>query len=106
MVDKFVVANARAKKEEARVNDIFAIKQSPREVLRDFLARLNQVRMTLPNVSEGMAVAAFQNRLSKNSSRATRKLLSRLMKYPKLLGMKYTTHIVPKSEQTRTASMG
>ncbi|XP_070032052.1 uncharacterized protein [Nicotiana tomentosiformis] len=81
MADKFVTAHAGAKKAEARVNDIFAIKESPREGLRDFLARFNRVRMTLPNVSERMAVAAFQNGLSINGSRATRKLLSWLMKY-------------------------
>ncbi|XP_070049450.1 uncharacterized protein [Nicotiana tomentosiformis] len=82
MTDKFVTAHAGAKKVEARANDIFAIKQSPEEGLRDFLARFNRVRMILPNVSEGMAVASFQNELSRNGSRATRKLLSRLIKYP------------------------
>nr|XP_009771237.1 PREDICTED: uncharacterized protein LOC104221798 [Nicotiana sylvestris] len=82
MADKFVTAHAGAKKSEARVNDIFAIKQSPREGLRDFLARFNHVRMTLPNVSKGMVVAAFQNGLNRNGSRATKKLLSRLMEYP------------------------
>ncbi|XP_019260964.1 PREDICTED: uncharacterized protein LOC109238920 [Nicotiana attenuata] len=76
------MAHAGAKKAEARVNDIFSIKQSPGEGLRDFLARVNRVRMTMPNVSEWMAVAAFQNGLSRNGSRATRKLLSWLMKYP------------------------
>ncbi|XP_019251124.1 PREDICTED: uncharacterized protein LOC109230043 [Nicotiana attenuata] len=82
MADKFVTAHAWAKKAEARVNDIFAIKQSPGEGLKDFLARFNRVRMTLPNVSEGMAVATFQNGLSRSGSRVTKKLLSRLMKYP------------------------
>ncbi|XP_019256448.1 PREDICTED: uncharacterized protein LOC109234856 [Nicotiana attenuata] len=82
MADKFVTAHAGAKKAEAEVNDIFSIKQSPGEGLRDFLARFNRVRMTLPNVLEGMVVAAFQNGLIRNGSRATRKLLSRLMKYP------------------------
>ncbi|XP_019256253.1 PREDICTED: uncharacterized protein LOC109234639 [Nicotiana attenuata] len=82
MADKFVTAHAGSKMAEARVNDIFAIKQSPAEVLRDFLARFNQVSMTLPNASEGMAVVTFQNGLSRNGSRETRKLLSRLMKYP------------------------
>ncbi|XP_075083852.1 uncharacterized protein LOC142167799 [Nicotiana tabacum] len=82
MADKFVTAHAGAKKAEARMNDIFAIKQSPGEGLRDFLARFNRVRMTLPNVSKGMVVAAFQNWLNRNGSRATRKLLNRLMKYP------------------------
>nr|XP_016436059.1 PREDICTED: uncharacterized protein LOC107762229 [Nicotiana tabacum] len=82
MDDKFVMAHARAMKAEARVNDIFAIKQSPGEGLRDFLAQFNRVRMTLTNVSEGMGVATFQNRLNRSGSRATRKLLSRLMKYP------------------------
>ncbi|XP_019264731.1 PREDICTED: uncharacterized protein LOC109242316 [Nicotiana attenuata] len=82
MADKFVTAHAGAKKAEARVNDIFAVRQSPGEGLRDFLARFNRVRMNLPNVSEGMGVAAFQNGLNKNGSRATRKLLSKLMKYP------------------------
>ncbi|XP_019267193.1 PREDICTED: uncharacterized protein LOC109244540 [Nicotiana attenuata] len=38
--------------------------------------------MGLPNVSEGMAVAAFQNGLNRNGSKATKKLLNRLMKYP------------------------
>ncbi|XP_019263615.1 PREDICTED: uncharacterized protein LOC109241336 [Nicotiana attenuata] len=38
--------------------------------------------MTLPNVSEGMAVVSFQNGLSRSGSRATKKLLRRLMKYP------------------------
>ncbi|XP_070038283.1 uncharacterized protein [Nicotiana tomentosiformis] len=76
MADKFVIAYAGAKKAEARVNDIFAIKQSPGEGLRDFLARFNRVRMTLPNVSEGIAVAAFQNGLNRNGSRATRKDLA------------------------------
>ncbi|TNV67667.1 hypothetical protein FGO68_gene12118 [Halteria grandinella] len=38
--------------------------------------------MSLPNVSEGMAVASFQNGLNRDGSRATKKLLSRLMKYP------------------------
>nr|XP_009615034.1 uncharacterized protein LOC104107828 [Nicotiana tomentosiformis] len=54
MADKFITAYAGAKKVEARVNDIFAIKQSLGEGLRDFLTRFNRVRMNLPNVSEGM----------------------------------------------------
>ncbi|XP_070019422.1 uncharacterized protein [Nicotiana sylvestris] len=82
MTDKFVIAHAGAKKAEARVNDIFAVRQMHANGLRDFLARFNRVRMSFPNVSEGMAVAAFQNGLNRNGSRATRKLLSRLMKYP------------------------
>lgn len=49
----------RAKKAEARGNDILAIKQSPVEGLRDFLAQFHRVRMTLLDVLEGMAVAAF-----------------------------------------------
>ncbi|XP_070054952.1 uncharacterized protein [Nicotiana tomentosiformis] len=81
MADKFVTTHVGAKKAEARVNDISAIKQSLGEGLMDFLTRFNKVRMTLPNVSEGMVVTAFQNRLNMNGSRATRKLLSRLMKY-------------------------
>nr|XP_009794213.1 PREDICTED: uncharacterized protein LOC104241012 [Nicotiana sylvestris] len=48
--------------------------------MRDFFARFNRVRMTLPNVSMGMAVAAFQNGLNRSGLRATKKLLSRLMK--------------------------
>lgn len=44
-VDKFVTAHAGAKKAETRVNDIFTIKQSLGEGLRDFLARFNRVRM-------------------------------------------------------------
>nr|XP_009776760.1 PREDICTED: uncharacterized protein LOC104226444 [Nicotiana sylvestris] len=82
MADKFVTAHARAKKAEARVNDIFVVRQSPGEGLRDFLTRFDRVRMSLSNVSEGMAVVAFQKGLNRNWSRATRKLLSRLMKYP------------------------
>ncbi|XP_019262964.1 PREDICTED: uncharacterized protein LOC109240745 [Nicotiana attenuata] len=82
MADKFVTAHARAKKAEARVNDIFAVRQTTGEGLRDFLARFNRVRMSLPNVSEGMAIAAFQNGLNRSRSKATKKLLSRLMKYP------------------------
>ncbi|XP_019225376.1 PREDICTED: uncharacterized protein LOC109206953 [Nicotiana attenuata] len=84
MADKFVMAHAGARKAEPepRVNDIFAIMQSLGEGLRDFLAQFNRVRMTLPNVSKGMAVAAFQNGLIRDGSIATRKLLSRLMKYP------------------------
>ncbi|XP_019253974.1 PREDICTED: uncharacterized protein LOC109232675 [Nicotiana attenuata] len=66
MADKFVTAHAGAKKAEARVNDIFTIKQSPGEGLRDFLAQFNQVRITLPNVSEGMSFAAFQNGLNRS----------------------------------------
>ncbi|XP_019231682.1 PREDICTED: uncharacterized protein LOC109212487 [Nicotiana attenuata] len=81
MADKFATAHAGAKKAEARVNDIFAIRQTAGEGLRDFLARFNRVRMGLPNVSEGMSVAAFQNRLSRSGSKATKKLLNRLMKY-------------------------
>ncbi|XP_075075519.1 uncharacterized protein LOC107820874 [Nicotiana tabacum] len=82
MADKFVTAHAGAKKAKARVNHIFSIRKSPGEGLRDFLTRFNKVRMSLPNVSERMTVVAFQNGLSRNGSRATRKLLSRLMKYP------------------------
>ncbi|XP_009763494.1 uncharacterized protein [Nicotiana sylvestris] len=81
MADKFVTAHAGTKKAKARVNGIFAVKQSPDEGLKDFLARFNKVRMSRPNVSEGMSVEAFQNRLSRNGSRAIRKILSRLMKY-------------------------
>nr|XP_009773688.1 PREDICTED: uncharacterized protein LOC104223866 [Nicotiana sylvestris] len=61
MADKFATAHAGAKKVEARVNDIFAVRQTMGEGLQDFLARFNRVRMSLPNVSQGMAVAAFQN---------------------------------------------
>ncbi|XP_070022175.1 uncharacterized protein [Nicotiana sylvestris] len=82
MADKFVTAHAGAKKAEARVNDIFAIRQLLGKGIRNFLARFNRVRMSLPSVLEGMAVAAFQNGLNRNGSRAARKLLSRLMKYP------------------------
>ncbi|XP_070029886.1 uncharacterized protein [Nicotiana sylvestris] len=82
MADKFITAYVGAKKAEARVKDIFAIRQMHGERIRDFLARFNRVIMSLPNVTEGMAVAAFQNGLNRNGSRATRKLLSRLMKYP------------------------
>ncbi|XP_019259943.1 PREDICTED: uncharacterized protein LOC109237980 [Nicotiana attenuata] len=96
ITDKFVTAHVGAKKVEAKVNDIFAIKQAPGEGLRDFVARFNRVRMTLPNVSEGMAVAASQSGLNRNRSRATRKLLSRLMNYPQPLGVKYTMPIVRK----------
>ncbi|XP_070007826.1 uncharacterized protein [Nicotiana sylvestris] len=82
MADKFVTAHVGAKKAEAWVNDIFAVRQMTGEGLQDFLARFNRVRMSLPNVSEGMTVAAFQNGLNRNGSKATKKLLSRLMKYP------------------------
>ncbi|XP_019235160.1 PREDICTED: uncharacterized protein LOC109215537 [Nicotiana attenuata] len=97
MADKFVTAHAGVKNADARVNDIFAIKQSPSEGLRDFLARFNRVRMTLPNVSEGMAVAAFQNGLNRKGSRATRKFLSPLMKYLQPLGTRYTMPTAPKN---------
>lgn len=49
---------------------------------RDFLARFNRVRMTSPNITKGIVVPAFQNGLSREGSRGTIKLLSRLMKYP------------------------
>ncbi|XP_019252876.1 PREDICTED: uncharacterized protein LOC109231689 [Nicotiana attenuata] len=38
--------------------------------------------MGLPNLTEGVAVAAFQNGLSRSGSKATKKLLNRLMTYP------------------------
>ncbi|XP_016443188.1 uncharacterized protein LOC107768581 [Nicotiana tabacum] len=82
VADKFVIAHAGVKKAEARVNDIFAVRQTTDEGLRDFRARFNEVRMSLPNVSEGMAVAAFQNEYNRNGSKATKKLLNMLMKYP------------------------
>ncbi|XP_075076302.1 uncharacterized protein LOC142162969 [Nicotiana tabacum] len=82
MTDKFEMAHARAKKAEARVNDIFAIKQSPEERLRDFLARFNRVRMALPNESEGMVVAAFQNRLNKYEIIYALEKLSPKVKWP------------------------
>ncbi|XP_019260162.1 PREDICTED: uncharacterized protein LOC109238188 [Nicotiana attenuata] len=82
MADKFVTAHVGAKKDETRVNDIFAIKQYLGDGLRDFLDRFTRVRITLPNISERIAVTTFQNGLSREGSRATRKLLSRLMKYP------------------------
>ncbi|XP_019246546.1 PREDICTED: uncharacterized protein LOC109226207 [Nicotiana attenuata] len=44
MADKFATTHAGAKKAEARVNDIFAIRQTASEGLRDFLARFNRVR--------------------------------------------------------------
>ncbi|XP_070025909.1 uncharacterized protein [Nicotiana sylvestris] len=73
MEDKFSTAHAGAKKVEDRVNDIFTIRQTASEGLRDFLARFNRVKMGLPNVSEGMAVATFQNGLNRNGSKATKK---------------------------------
>ncbi|XP_070013902.1 uncharacterized protein [Nicotiana sylvestris] len=82
MAYKFVIAHAGAKKAEARVNDNFAVRQTTGEGLRDFLTRFNRVRMSLPNVSERMAVATFQNGLNRNGTKVTKKLLSRLMKYP------------------------
>ncbi|XP_016490959.2 uncharacterized protein LOC107810675 [Nicotiana tabacum] len=82
MADKFVTVHAGAKKAETRANDIFAIKQSPGEGLRDFLARFNYVRMTLPNVSEGMAVAAFQNGLSRNEIVYAMEKLGPKVKWP------------------------
>nr|XP_009803266.1 PREDICTED: uncharacterized protein LOC104248657 [Nicotiana sylvestris]XP_016445902.1 PREDICTED: uncharacterized protein LOC107771059 [Nicotiana tabacum] len=82
MADKFITAHVGAKKAEARVNDIFVIRQSPSEGLTDFFAQFYRVRMSLPNISEGVAVAAFQSGLNRNGLRATRKLLSRLIKYP------------------------
>uniref|UniRef100_A0A1S4D556 Retrotransposon gag domain-containing protein n=1 Tax=Nicotiana tabacum TaxID=4097 RepID=A0A1S4D556_TOBAC len=82
MADKFVTTHVGTKKAEARVNDIFTVRKTPGEGLRNFLVRFNRMRMSLVNVSEGMAVAAFQNGLSRNGLRATRKLVRRLMKYP------------------------
>ncbi|XP_070018196.1 uncharacterized protein [Nicotiana sylvestris] len=82
MADKFFTAHAGAKKAEARVNDIFTVMKTTDEGLRDFLARFNRVRMSLPTVSEGMTLAAFQNGLNRNESKATKKLISRIMKYP------------------------
>uniref|UniRef100_A0A1S4BMC5 Retrotransposon gag domain-containing protein n=1 Tax=Nicotiana tabacum TaxID=4097 RepID=A0A1S4BMC5_TOBAC len=82
MADKFATAHAGTKKAEARVNDIFVVRQTTGEGLQDFLARFNRVRMSLPNVSEGMVVPTFQNGLNRSRSKATKKLLSRLMKYP------------------------
>nr|XP_018631227.1 uncharacterized protein LOC108947568 [Nicotiana tomentosiformis] len=82
MADKYVKAHAGDKKVEAGVNDIFAIKQSPREGLRDFLARFNRVRMALPNVSEGMAVDAFQNGLNRNEIVYALEKLGSKMKWP------------------------
>nr|XP_009603959.1 uncharacterized protein LOC104098835 [Nicotiana tomentosiformis] len=82
MADKFVTVHVGAKKAETTENDIFVIKQPLGEGLGNFHTRFNKVRMTLPNVSEGMTVAAFQNGLSRDGSRVTKKLLSRLMKYP------------------------
>uniref|UniRef100_A0A1U7WAD8 Uncharacterized protein LOC104224274 n=1 Tax=Nicotiana sylvestris TaxID=4096 RepID=A0A1U7WAD8_NICSY len=82
MVDKFATAHVGAKKAEARVNDSFVVRQTTGERLWDFLAQFNRVRMSLPNVSEGIAVAAFQNGLNRNRSKETKKLLSRLIKYP------------------------
>nr|XP_009781668.1 PREDICTED: uncharacterized protein LOC104230528 [Nicotiana sylvestris] len=69
MADKFVTAHVGAKKAKARVNDIFVVRQMHSEGLRDFLARFNRVRMSLPNMSKGMAVEAFQNGLNRNRSR-------------------------------------
>nr|XP_009770317.1 PREDICTED: uncharacterized protein LOC104221040 [Nicotiana sylvestris] len=43
MTDKFVMVHARAKKTETRVNDIFIVKQSLGEGLRDFLVRFNSL---------------------------------------------------------------
>nr|XP_016499322.1 PREDICTED: uncharacterized protein LOC107817939 [Nicotiana tabacum] len=57
MADKFIIAHAGAKKAEARVNDIFVIRQTAGEELRDILARFNRVRMSLPNVSEEIVYA-------------------------------------------------
>lgn len=65
MAEKFIMAHAWAKKFKIRVNDIFSIRKSSGEGLGDLLARFNRVRMTLLNVSEGMAVAAFQNGLNR-----------------------------------------
>ncbi|XP_019240038.1 PREDICTED: uncharacterized protein LOC109220035 [Nicotiana attenuata] len=42
IADKFVTAHAGAIKEEARVNDIFAVRQTTAEGLRDFVARFNR----------------------------------------------------------------
>ncbi|XP_075095174.1 uncharacterized protein LOC107820512 [Nicotiana tabacum] len=66
MADKFITIHAGAKKAEPRVNDIFAVKQSLGEGLKDFLARFKRIRMTLSSMPEGMAVVAFQNGLSRD----------------------------------------
>ncbi|XP_019257771.1 PREDICTED: uncharacterized protein LOC109235984 [Nicotiana attenuata] len=44
MANKFVTAHAGTKKAEARVNDIFFVRQMHDEGLRDFLARFNKER--------------------------------------------------------------
>lgn len=54
----------------------------PGEGRREFLTRFKRVRMTLPNVSKRMVVEAFQNGMSREGSRVTRKLLIWLMNYP------------------------
>jgi len=64
------------------VNDIIAIRQSLGEGLRDFLAQFNRVRMTLRNISVGMSMSAFQNRLNRKGLKVTKNLLSQLIKYP------------------------
>nr|XP_016479995.1 PREDICTED: uncharacterized protein LOC107801221 [Nicotiana tabacum] len=54
MADKFVTAHARAKKAEARVNDIFVVRQTMGEGLRDFLARFNKVRADEDDLNESL----------------------------------------------------
>ncbi|XP_070018189.1 uncharacterized protein [Nicotiana sylvestris] len=59
IADKFVTTHAGAKKVEAKVNDIFAIKQSLGEGLKEFLTRFNGVpptRLTPPNFEEGQSI--------------------------------------------------
>lgn len=65
-----------SKKVEMGVSDIFAIRQSPGEGLGDFLSQFNSVRVTLLNISKGSVVAAFENGLNRESSKATKKLLT------------------------------
>nr|XP_009770478.1 PREDICTED: uncharacterized protein LOC104221178 [Nicotiana sylvestris]XP_016478541.1 PREDICTED: uncharacterized protein LOC107799916 [Nicotiana tabacum] len=52
MADKFATVHAGVKKAEARVNDIFAIKQTTGEGLRDFLARFNRTHEVSPTMWE------------------------------------------------------
>ncbi|XP_070040088.1 uncharacterized protein [Nicotiana tomentosiformis] len=81
LANSFIKAHARARKVQARKDNIFRIVQGESELLREFVTRFQKERMLLPVVPDEWAVEAFTKGLNPRSSDASEKLKESLLEF-------------------------
>ncbi|XP_070013177.1 uncharacterized protein [Nicotiana sylvestris] len=81
LADSFIRAHAGTIKVVTRKSDVFKIKQTENEMLREFVSRFQMEQMELPPVFDDWAVLTFTQGLKERSSVASKQLKQNMIEY-------------------------